>query len=140
MSPEELEKQRQQETDAKKAYRKKLALQAGLSIGIGIASQLPIVDRINKSVLDKVESLKGKALSQILSMSDKLGIQGIETGNPKLPDLCPNQNIIDQAYNIRQSLGNDIENTLKYVSIINTSLNINSILIIKFSNFIYIIT
>mgnify|MGYP003705313777 CR=1 FL=1 len=58
MSPEELEKQRQQETDAKKAYRKKLALQAGLSVGVGIASQLPVVDKINKSVLDKVESLK----------------------------------------------------------------------------------
>lgn len=126
MNPEELEKKRKQESDAKKAYRNKLALQAGLAVGIGLASQLPAVDRINKSVLDKVESLKSKALSQILSMANKLGIEGIETGNPKLPDLCPTQSTLDQVYNIRQSFGSDLNNTLLYVEVINSSLGILS--------------
>jgi hypothetical protein len=129
MSPEELEKQRKQEDDAKKAYRRKLALQAGLAVGIGVASQLPAVDRINKSVLDKVESLKGKFLSQVFPIAEKLGIEGIETGNPKLPNLCPPQPVLDQVYEIRQLLGGDIENTLTYLSIINISLNILSSLI-----------
>ena len=129
MSPEELEKQRQQEANEDKVYRRKLALQAGLAVGAGLLTQLPAVDRINKSVLDKVESLKSKALSQILSMSDKLGIEGIETGNPKIPDLCPPQSILDQVYNIRQILGNDINNVLLYANIINKSLNILTSLI-----------
>ena len=129
MTPEELEKQRQQEANAKKAYRNKLALQAGLAVGAGLLTQLPAVDRINRSVLDKVESLKGKALSQLLSMSNQLGIKGIETGNPQLPDLCPSQSILDQVYNIRQALGGDINNVLFYVGTINTSLNILTSLI-----------
>jgi len=129
MTPEELEKQRQQEADAKKAYRNKLALQAGLAVGIGVATQLPAVDRINKSILDKVESLKAKVLNQIQPMADKLGIKGIETGNPQLPDLCPPQAVLDQVYNIRQALGDNINNVLFYANIINQSLNILTSLI-----------
>jgi hypothetical protein len=129
MNPEELEKQRQQEADIKKAYRNKLTLQAGLAVGAGLLTQLPAVDRINKSVLDKVESLKGKVLSQILPMADNLGIKGIETGNPQLPDLCPSQEILDRVYNIRQALGDDINNVLLYADIINKSLNILTSLI-----------
>jgi hypothetical protein len=124
MNPEELEKQRQQEADRKKAYRNKLALQSGLAVGAGLLTQLPVIDRINKSVLDKVESLKGKVLSQILPMASNLGIKNIETGNPQLPDLCPSQEVLDQVYNIRQALGDDINNVLLYVNIINKSLNI----------------
>ena len=129
MNPEELEKQRQQEADKKKAYRNKLALQSSLAIGAGLLTQLPAVDKINKSVLDKVESLKGKVLSSVLPIADKLGIKGIETGNPQLPDLCPSQDILDEVYNIRQSLGSDISNVLLYADIINKSLNILTSLI-----------
>ena len=129
MTPEELEKQRQEEDNKKKAYKRKLALQAGLAIGIGVVSKLPAVDKLNKSVAEKVESLKARFLELILPLADKLGIEGIETGNPKLPDLCPSPSVIKQAKSIRDALGDDIQNVLKYLEIISGALNILSQLI-----------
>jgi hypothetical protein len=130
MTPEELEKQRQQENNIRKSYRKNLVLQSSLAIGAGVAvTQLSSLDKINQSILDKTESVKGKILNQIIPLSEKLGIEGIETGNPKLPDLCPSPIILDQVYNIRQSFGNDLTNLLTYISAINKSFDILTFLI-----------
>jgi CheY-specific phosphatase CheX len=125
MALKDIEKQRQQEAKDDAAFRRSLVLAAGLATTIPLSSlKLGPLDRINQTVLSKVEDLKSKAISTIDSLASKLGIEGIETGNPTLPDLCPNQNILDEVYNIRQSLGADIEGVVKYITIIDTSLNI----------------
>jgi len=125
MALKDTEKQREQEAKDDAAFRRSLLLAAGLATAIPLSSlKLGPLDRINQTVLNKVEDLKSKAISTLDSLASKLGIEGIETGNPKLPDLCPNQNILDEVYNIRQSLGTDIDGVVKYITIIDTSLNI----------------
>ena len=125
MALKDIEKQREQEAKDDAAFRRGLLLAAGLATAIPLSSlKLGPLDRINQTVLNKVEDLKSKAISTIDSLASKLGIEGIETGNPTLPDLCPSQNILDEVYNIRQSLGTDIEGVIKYITIIDTSLDI----------------
>lgn len=130
MALKDTEKQRQQEAKDDAAFRRSLLLAAGLATAIPLSSlKLGPLDRINQTVLTKVEDLKSKAISTIDSLASKLGIEGIETGNPTLPNLCPSQNILDEVYNIRQSLGTDIDNVSKYIIIIDNSLNIVSQLV-----------
>jgi hypothetical protein len=125
MALKDIEKQREQEAKDDATFRRSLLLAAGLATAIPLSSlQLGPLDRINQTILGKVEGLKSKAISTIDSLASKLGIEGIETGNPTLPDLCPSQNILDEVYNIRQSLGTDIDGVVKYITIIDTSLNI----------------
>ena len=125
MALKDIEKQREQEAKDDAAFRRSLLLAAGLATAIPLSSlKLGPLDRINQTVLNKVEDLKSKSISTLDSLASKLGIEGIETGNPKLPDLCPSQNILDEIYNIRQSLGTDIDGVVKYITIIDTSLNI----------------
>jgi hypothetical protein len=125
MALKDIEKQREQEAKDDAAFRRSLLLAAGLATAIPLSSlKLGPLDRINQTVLNKVEDLKSKSISTLDSLASKLGIEGIETGNPKLPDLCPSQNILDEVYNIRQSLGTDIDGVVKYITIIDTSLNI----------------
>ena len=125
MALKDIEKQREQEAKDDAAFRRSLLLAAGLATAIPLSSlKLGPLDRINQTVLNKVEDLKSKSISTLDSLASKLGIEGIETGNPKLPDLCPSQNVLDEVYNIRQSLGTDIDGVVKYITIIDTSLNI----------------
>lgn len=125
MTIEEVKKQREAEAKKDAAFKRSLALAASLASVVPLSSlKLGPLDRINQTVLSKVENLKSKAISTIDSLASKLGITGIETGNPTLPDLCPSQNILDEVYNIRQSLGTNIDGVLKYITIIDTSLNI----------------
>jgi hypothetical protein len=125
MTPEELEKQRQQEADKRAAERRKLALQASLALGVTVATAAAYnpLDRINQTVNTKIEDLKSKAVSSLSNQASKLGISGLESGNPQLPDLCPPQAILDQVLAIRNALKSDIENTAKYINVINASLD-----------------
>jgi hypothetical protein len=126
MTPEELEKQRKQEAAKRDAANKKLKLQRALATAaiIGTATQLAPLDRINQTINTKIEDLQDKAISTLLSLASQLGIEGLDTANPTLPNLCPSQDILDKALQIRNSLGTDIENTAKYIDTINTSLEI----------------
>jgi hypothetical protein len=124
MTPKELDKQRQQEADKRAAEKRKLALQASLALAVTVAATAAAgpLDRINQTINTKVENLKSKAVSSLLDQASKLGITGLETGNPQLPDLCPSQAILDQVLAIRNALGASIEETAKYVNIVNISL------------------
>lgn len=124
MTPEELDKARQQEADKRAAERRKLALQASLALAVTVAASAAAgpLDRINQTINTKVEALKSKAISSLLDQASKLGITGLETGNPQLPDLCPSQAILDQVLAIRNALGASIEETAKYINIVNISL------------------
>jgi uncharacterized protein (UPF0276 family) len=117
MTIEEVKKQREAEAKKDAAFKRSLLLAASLATTIPLSGlNIGPLDKLNQTILSKTEGLKNKAVSTIDSLASKLGITGIETGNPTLPDLCPNQNILDEVYNIRQSLGNDIENISSYVS------------------------
>jgi len=122
MTPEELDKERQQEADKRAAEKRKLALQASLALAVTAAAAFLPLDKINQTINTKVEDLKSKAISSLLDQASKLGITGLETGNPQLPDLCPPQAILDQVLVIRNALGASIEETAKYVNIVNISL------------------
>jgi len=125
MTPEELEKQRQQEADKRAAEKRKLALQASLALGVTVATAAAAgpLDRVNQTINTKIENLKAKAVSSLLDQASKLGISGLESGNPQLPNLCPPQAILDQVLAVRNALGTDIETTAKYINVINLSLD-----------------
>lgn len=126
MTPEELEKQRKQEAAKRDAVNKKLKLQRALATATAVATvvQLAPLDRINQTINTKIEDLRDKATSTLLTLTSQLGIEGLDTPNPTLPNLCPSQDILDRALQIRNSLGTDIENTAKYIDTINVSLEI----------------
>jgi len=128
MTPQELEQQRQQEAKKRAADKRKLVLQATLAAGVtvGTAVVASPLDRINQTINTKIEGLKAKAISSLLNQALKLGITGFETGNPQLPDLCPSQAVLDQILAVRNALGADIENTAKYINLIDSSLQILS--------------
>jgi hypothetical protein len=123
MTPEELEKQRKQEAARRDAANKKLKLQRALTAAtvIGTATQLAPLDRINQTINSKIADLQDKATSTLLTLASQLGIEGLDTANPTLPNLCPSQDILDRALQVRNSLGTDIENTAKYIDIIDVS-------------------
>jgi hypothetical protein len=123
MTPEELEKQRQQEAAKRDAANKKLKLQRALTAAtvVGTATQLAPLDRINQTINSKIADLQDKATSTLLTLASQLGIEGLDTANPTLPNLCPSQDILDRALQVRNSLGTDIENTAKYIDIIDVS-------------------
>jgi hypothetical protein len=130
MTIEEVKKQREAEAKKDAAFKRSLLLAASLATTIPLSGlNIGPLDKLNQTILSKTEGLKNKAVSTIDSLASKLGITGIETGNPTLPDLCPNQNILDEVYNIRQSLGNDIENISSYVMTIDASLGVISSLL-----------
>lgn len=124
MTPQELEQQRQQEAEKRAAEKRKLILQASLAAGVTVSAAVVAgpLDRINQTINTKIEVLKAKAISSLLNQASKLGITGFETGNPQLPNLCPSQAILDQVLATRNALGTDIENTSKYINLIDTSL------------------
>lgn len=126
MTPEELEKQRQAEASKRDTFKKRVRLQRGLAAAavVATATQLTPLDRINQTVNTKIEDLRDKATTAILSLASQLGIEGIETSNPTLPNLCPPQAILDRVLQIRNSIGVDIENTSKYVMLIDSSLEL----------------
>lgn len=126
MTPEELEKQRQKEAAKRDAQKKRIKLQRALATATVVATvtQLSPLDRINQTINSKIEDLRDKAVSTTLTLASQLGIEGIDTANPTLPNLCPPQDILNRALQIRNSLGVDIENTSKYINIVDTSLQI----------------
>ena len=124
MTPEELEKQRKQEAAKRDAANKKLKLQRALTTATVVATttQLAPLDRINQTINTKIEDLRDKATSTLLALASQLGIEGLDTANPTLPNVCPSQDILDRALQVRNTLGTDIENTAKYIDVINASL------------------
>ena len=126
MTPEELEKQRQEEAAKRDAFKKRMKLQRALATAtvVATATQLSPLDRVNQTVNSKIEDLRDKATSTILSLASQLGIEGIDTANPITPALCPSPEILNRALQIRNSLGTDIENTSKYINIVDTSLQL----------------
>jgi hypothetical protein len=125
MTPEELEKQREKERKERKALIKRTALQsATLGVLIGKASQSSALDRINQTINSKVATVQDKAITLLSNLATELGIEGLETSNPTLPDLCPSQDILDRAVTLRDTLLADLETTAKYVNTINQSLTV----------------
>ena len=125
-TPEELEQQIKQEEAQRSKTLSKIRLEKALSIGVTVAatSQLTGLDKINQTINDKVESLKAKAISQLFTMGSDLGIEGLDTGNPVTPSVCPSPQVLDRVLSIRNNLGTEIENTAVYVNIVDSSLNI----------------
>jgi len=130
MTPQELENQREQERQDRKKLQRRLALQKVATTAIiTAATQTTALDRLNESINSKVAIVRDKAITQLTNLAADLGIEGLETGNPQLPDLCPSQPILEKATTIRNALLTDLENTAKYVNIINQSLLVvNSLL------------
>jgi hypothetical protein len=126
MTPEELEKQRQEEAAKRDAFKKRMKLQRALATAtvVATATQLSPLDRVNQTVNSKIEDLRDKATTTILSLASQLGIEGIDTANPTTPALCPSPETLNRALQIRNSLGTDIENTSKYINIVDTSLQL----------------
>jgi hypothetical protein len=125
MTPEELEKQREKEKKERRALIKRTALQsATLGVLIDKASQSSALDRINQTINSKIATVQDKAITLLSNLATELGIEGLETGNPILPDLCPSQDILDKAVLLRDTLLDDLETTAKYVNTINQSLTV----------------
>jgi len=126
MTPEELEKQRQQEQQKRDSFNKKLELARTVvgAAAVAGASQLKGLDRINQSINDKVASLQSKAADQLSQLASDLGIEGLETGVPTLPSLCPPQAILARVTTIRDNFIDEIQLAAKYINLIDNSLQV----------------
>jgi len=124
ITPEELEKQRKQEASKRAAEKRKLAFQAILATGVAIETAVEDspLDKVNQTINTKIEDLKSKAVTSLLTQASKLGITGLEAGNPQLPNLCPSKAILSEVLTIRNALKSDIEKTAKYINVIDISL------------------
>ena len=128
MTPQELENQRQKEQLKRDKFKQKLKLArtvAGTAVITGV-TQLKGLDRINQTINTKVASLQSKATDQLFELAANLGIEGLETGNPTLPDLCPPKAILIKVTTLRDSLVDDIEVVAKYINIVDNSLGVIS--------------
>jgi hypothetical protein len=130
MTPEELEKQREKERKERKALIKRTVLQSATAgVLVNRASQSSALDRINQTINSKIAAVQDKAITLLSNLATELGIEGLETSNPALPDLCPSQDILDKAVLLRDTLLDDLETTAKYTNTINQSLTVvNSLL------------
>jgi len=126
MTPEELEKQRQQEQQRRDSFNKKLELGRTVIGAVTVAgiSQLKGLDKINQTINDKVANLQSKATEVLSQLASDLGIEGLETGLPTLPNLCPPQATLLKVVAIRDNYIDEIEAVAKYINIINNSLQI----------------
>jgi hypothetical protein len=126
MTPEELEKQRQQEQQRRDSFRKKLELGRTVVGAVGVVGigQLKGLDRVNQSINDKVANLQSKATEQLSQLASDLGITGLETGIPTLPNLCPSPAILQRITTIRDNFVGEIEVVAKYISVIDNSLQV----------------
>lgn len=126
MTPEELEKQRQQEQQSRDRFNKKLELGRAVIGTVAVAglSQLKGLDKINQTINDKVANLQSKATEVLSQLALDLGIEGLETGAPKLPNLCPPQAVLSRVIVIRDNYIDEIEAAAKYIDIINNSLQV----------------
>ena len=128
MTPQEIENKRQEEQVKRDKFKQKLKLArtvAGTAIVAG-ATQLKGLDRINQSINTKVADLQNRATDQLFELATSLGIEGLDTGNPTLPNLCPAKDILETAKKVRDNLVGDIEVVAKYVNIVDGSLTIVS--------------
>lgn len=128
MTPQELERRRQQEQARRDSFSNKLQLSKKIAgtATISTVGELKGLDRINQSINNKVASLQSKAINQLYQASLDLGITGLQTGTPNLPDTCPSQATLDRVLVNRNNLINDIEVVAKYIEIVNNSLNVIS--------------
>ena len=126
MTPEELEKQRQQEQQKRARFNKKLQLARTVASTASVlgANQIKGLDRINQSINTKVAALQSKATEQLALLASELGIEGLETGMPNLPNLCPPTTALIKATAIRDSFIDEIQATAKYINIIDNSLQV----------------
>lgn len=126
MTPQELEKQRQQEQLVRDRYKSGLKLRAAIldSVDIQGSTQLTGLERINQTINDKVATLQNRVAEQLQQLSVDLNIQGLETNNPVYPNICPSQAILGRAESIRNTILGDMEALAEYINIIDTSLRI----------------
>lgn len=126
MTPEELDKQRQREQQSRDSFNKKLQLSLAVvgSVAVTGINQLKGLDRVNQSINDKIASLQSKAVDQLSLLASDLGIEGLDTGVPTLPNLCPPLAILERATTIRDNFIDEIQLTAKYINLINNSLQV----------------
>lgn len=128
MTPEELEKKRQREQQRRDSFNSKLELGQTIARTAAVTrvGQLKGLDKVNQTINDKVASLQSKATDALSQLASDLGIKGLETEAPTLPDLCPSPAILDKALSIRNNLGDAINTTAAYINIVNSSLKVIS--------------
>lgn len=126
MTPEELEQQRAQEQRKRDSFNKKLELGravVGTAAVLGI-SQLKGLDKINQSINDKIATLQSKATEQLSILASELGIEGLDTGNPVLPNICPSPATLARIITIRDNFVTEINTVAKYINVVDGSLQV----------------
>ena len=127
-TPEQLEKELQQQKLERSLVLDRIQLTRQLSNTQSI-TELKGLDRINQTVLTKVESFKSKATQQILSLSRSLGIEGLTNPNPTLPNICPSPETLKQVLQTRDRLVADLQTVAVYINTVDRSLQVVSDLV-----------
>lgn len=90
----------------------------------------PIVSKgqqkLNELIISKVISYSSKVLPGLYNLGNQLGIQDIATPNPTLPDICPDQNTLQQVYTVRNNIVRELNIISNYLTITQKSLSILS--------------
>lgn len=123
MTPENLQAQLQQQVREREILTRKIDFQRNLFKLENINNKVtvPKLNRINQSILEKVTNIKGKITSQLFELLDKIGVQGADIQNFKLPETCPTEKVLIQALEIRNNIVNTLSNFLEYVNTVENS-------------------
>jgi len=122
-TPEQLERELQQQKLERSLALDRIQLTQQLSSTSRI-SELKGLDKINQTVLTKVESFKGKAIQQVLTLGKDLGIENIGSSTPSLPSICPSPETLRRVLEIRDRLVADLEVVAVYINTVDRSLQI----------------
>lgn len=126
---EQSQKRRKQFKDLENQAATDLSLQKSILDTISGATS-PIVNKgqqkLNELIVSKAIAFSSKALPGLIRLGDQLGISDLLSGNPTVPDLCPDQATLEQVYRVRNSIVRELNNISKYLTITQRSLGILS--------------
>lgn len=82
--------------------------------------------KLNELIISKAVSFSSRVLPSLSRLGDQLGITGLASGNPTLPNLCPDQATLQQVYSVRNTIVSELNNISNYLTITQKSLSILS--------------
>jgi hypothetical protein len=82
--------------------------------------------KLNELIITKVVSFSSKVLPGLYNLGNQLGIQNITSANPTLPDVCPDQNTLQQVYTVRNNIVAELNVISNYLTVTQKSISILS--------------
>jgi hypothetical protein len=125
ITPAQLEQQLQTDKLRRSSLISKLQIEKSFLTGTQAPELESIggLDRLNQQINSTVETVKGKATSEIFGIANTLGIEGLGTSNVTLPSVCPDPVLVQQILQRRTALISQIEASATFINIVDRVLD-----------------